>query len=80
MYEIREEPDECTDSRSAEDRRSACDGLLSAADVCSWKRRTKTSAWFVASCGRSWFIGHGRTPEEEGMSFCPMCGGKIVGI
>lgn len=30
MYEIIEEPEECTDSRSAQDRRSACDGLLSA--------------------------------------------------
>jgi len=68
-----------TETMDAEGPQVRCDGLLSAAQVCNWKRRTETSGWRDTSCGKTWYIGGIMTVEPEEIKFCPMCGGKIIG-
>ena len=63
----------------AEDRRSECNGLPSAADVCNWERPEEGSDLWKTSCGDIWLIVEGKAPEDAALIFCPMCGRKVVG-
>lgn len=45
-------------------------------DVCNWYYDNESEAWH-AECGYE-FVIYNDTPTENGMHFCPHCGGVLI--
>ena len=45
---------------------------------CKWGRDDEDGALWVSACGLCWQMSNDEPPHQNGMVYCPRCGGIII--